>query len=94
MKRYDERQLEVINAMGGYHLVLAAPGCGKTEVLAERIRRAAARGVDFSDMLCLTFTNRAARAMTERIAATDGLQREQTDSLYVGNIHRFCARLL
>ena len=94
MKRYDERQLEVINAMGGYHLVLAAPGCGKTEVLAERIRRAAARGVDFADMLCLTFTNRAARAMTERIAATDGLQREQTDSLYVGNIHRFCARLL
>ncbi|MCR4852937.1 MAG: UvrD-helicase domain-containing protein [Prevotella sp.] len=94
MKRYDDRQQEVIDATGGYHLVLAAPGCGKTEVLAERIRRAADRGVDFGDMLCLTFTNRAARAMTERIANTEGIDRTKLGDLYVGNIHRYCSRLL
>lgn len=94
MKQYDERQQEVINATGGYHLVLAAPGCGKTEVLAERIRRAAERGTDYGDMLCLTFTNRAARSMTERIADTLDATDDDLKRLYVGNIHRYCSRLL
>ena len=60
-KRYDERQREVIDAQKGYHLVLAPPGCGKTEVLAERIIHAHELGVDYGDMLCLTFTNRASK---------------------------------
>ena len=66
-REYDERQREVIDAGEGYHLVLAPPGCGKTEVLAERILRAHQRGVAYGDMLCLTFTNRASRSMRERI---------------------------
>ena len=95
MKQYDDRQREVIEATGGYHLVLAAPGCGKTEVLAERIRQAAERGVDYGDMLCLTFTNRAARSMKERIAEMMGAKSNvDVGRLYVGNIHRYCARLL
>ena len=64
----DDSQREVIKAEGGYHLVLAPPGCGKTQILTERIRRAHQKdGVAYSDMLCLTFTNRAARGMMELI---------------------------
>ena len=64
MKTYTERQLEVINVNSGYNMVLAGPGCGKTDILAERVTRAYDKGdADLTDMLCLTFTNRAARGM-------------------------------
>ena len=64
----DPCQQEVIEAQGGFHLVLAPPGCGKTQILTERIRYAHdSEGVEYKDMLCLTFTNRAARGMIERI---------------------------
>ena len=89
-KHYDPWQQQVIDATGGYHLVLAAPGCGKTEVLAERIRRAAERGIAFDDMLCLTFTNRAARSMADRVRSMS----QGVEGLYVGNIHRYCSKLL
>ena len=89
---FDQYQQEVIDIRGGRHLVLAPPGCGKTELLTHRILNAHKSGVPYDDMLCLTFTNRAARSMRERIAAnTDG---DGCDGLYVGNIHRFCSRFL
>lgn len=88
--QYDESQQRVIAAQGGSHLVLAPPGCGKTQILAERIRVAHDMGVPYSDMLCLTFTNRAARGMMERIQSNlDG-----TAEVYVGNVHRFCSKFL
>lgn len=88
----DPCQQEVIEAEGGNHLVLASPGCGKTQILAERICRAHENGVDYADMLCLTFTNRAARGMTERIARRMG--DEVTGEIFVGNVHRYCSRFL
>ena len=63
----DASQQYVINLQEGQHLVLAAPGCGKTQILTERIRKALEQGIAIEDMLCLTFTNRAARGMMERI---------------------------
>ena len=89
----DESQRRVIEAEGGYHLVLAPPGCGKTQILTERIRRAhEAEGVAWADMLCLTFTNRAARGMQERIR--ENIQKSGVEQVYVGNIHRFCSKFL
>ena len=88
----DDTQWEVIKAEGGYHLVLASPGCGKTQILSERIQRAHRQGVPFSEMLCLTFTNRAARGMFERIHAI--VDDEDVDAVFVGNVHRFCSRFL
>ena len=76
----------------GRHLVLAPPGCGKTQILAERVRKAHAEGVAYSDMLCLTFTNRAARGMRERISSNLG--DPDTTQVFVGNVHRYCARFL
>lgn len=89
---YDPCQQKVIEASGGHHLVLAPPGCGKTQILTERIRHAHAHGVAYGDMLCLTFTNRAARGMGERMQ--QNLTDADTSSIYVGNVHRFCSKFL
>ena len=89
----DASQQRVIDAEGGYHLVLAPPGCGKTQILTERIRRAHERdGVPYDQMLCLTFTNRAARGMIERIR--QNIDDEEISQVYVGNVHRFCSKFL
>lgn len=90
--KYDELQEKVININSGEHLVLAPPGCGKTAILAERVYRAVARGVSPAQMLCLTFTNRAARGMEGRIATL--VEQDATEELFVGNIHRYCANYL
>ena len=87
----DKYQVPVVEASQGYHLVLASPGCGKTHILAERIRYARERGVKYEDMLCLTFTNRAAREMTNRIQKVAG---GDFSELMVGNVHRFCSKFL
>lgn len=87
----DKSQEAVINFQKGYALVLAPPGCGKTEILAHRIVNAHEQGIQYSDMLCLTFTNRASRGMRERIASVNG---DYPEELFVGNIHRFCSEFL
>ena len=89
----DPCQQEVIEAQGGFHLVLAPPGCGKTQILTERIRYAHdSEGVEYKDMLCLTFTNRAARGMIERIA--QNIADDDVSDVFVGNVHRFCSKFL
>lgn len=88
----DPFQQEVINAQSGYHLVLAPPGCGKTQILTERIRQAHQQGVAYDSMLCLTFTNRAARGMKERIE--ENIDDDHVADVYVGNVHRFCSKFL
>lgn len=89
---FDAHQEEAIGLEKGRHLVLAPPGCGKTEILTERVRRALDAGVALADMLCLTFTNRAARGMQERIE--ENFPERSMGGLYVGNLHRFCSKLL
>ena len=89
----DHCQQEVIAACGGFHLVLAPPGCGKTQILTERIRHAHnVEGIAYDDMLCLTFTNRAARGMVERIV--DSIADDGVGDVFVGNVHRFCSKFL
>lgn len=91
MKQYDNEQRNAINANSGYYLVLAAPGCGKTDILAERIVKARENGVDFNDMLCLTFTNRASRGMRDRVKQKIG---EEANNIFVGNVHRYCSQFI
>ena len=91
-KEYTESQLNVINVNCGYNMVLAGPGCGKTDILAERIARAYENNkIDLRDVLCLTFTNRAARGMYDRIKTRLG---NDAVDLFVGNIHRYCSHFL
>lgn len=91
MKTYDREQLKAINANGGYYLVLAPPGCGKTDILSERIVKAKEQRVGFDEMLCLTFTNRASRGMRDRVRQKVG---EEACNIFVGNVHRYCSNFL
>ncbi|MBP5547147.1 MAG: UvrD-helicase domain-containing protein [Bacteroidales bacterium] len=91
-RQFDVWQQEAIEIQGGRHLVLAPPGCGKTDILTERIVHAHEAGVEYKDMLCLTFTNRAAKGMAQRIADRTG--NPVPDDLFVGNIHRYCSQIL
>ena len=91
-RQFDPWQREAIEISGGRHLVLAPPGCGKTDILTERVVHAHEQGVEYRDMLCLTFTNRAAKGMAQRIADRTG--NPVPDDLFVGNIHRYCSQML
>lgn len=88
----DSSQKKIIEVSEGEHLVLAPPGCGKTQILTERIRYAHECGVEYTDMLCLTFTNRAARGMRERIR--ENIADAGVAEVFVGNLHRYCSRFL
>ncbi len=86
---FTDEQKKVLDLSFGQHLVLAAPGTGKTELLAHRIVQAFENGVPPHKMLCLTFTVRAAQNMMDRVHQyLPGVDME------VGNIHSFCSRLL
>ena len=69
--------------------VLAGPGSGKTRVITRRIARLVERGVDPASILAITFTNRAAREMQERVDALLPGTR-----VWVTTFHRFCANVL
>lgn len=88
----DEKQQAVIDFNNGYAVVLAAPGCGKTECLSQRILKAhQIYGISYSDMLCVTFTNRASRDMKDKVKEVVG---DVMGELFVGNLHRFCINFL
>ncbi len=72
-------------------LVAAPPGSGKTACLAARFGRLVAEGARPEDLLAITFTNRAAREMKDRVAAMTGLKER---SLNIGTFHAFCLRVL
>jgi DNA helicase-2/ATP-dependent DNA helicase PcrA len=81
-------QQAVADALRGPLLVLAPVGSGKTQVLALRLQAALAEGLDAGRCLCLTFTNRAARELRERLAGPAATQ------VAVFTFHSFCAHLL
>jgi DNA helicase II / ATP-dependent DNA helicase PcrA len=70
-------------------LVVAGPGSGKTRVITRRIARIVEQGTSPSNILALTFTNKAAGEMAERVARLIPGTR-----VWVSTFHRFCARLL
>ncbi len=84
-----ESQREAVEHFEGPLLVVAGPGSGKTRVITRRIARLIDRGVHPSEILAITFTNKAARVMSERVQAL--LPRS---FVWVSTFHRFCARLL
>jgi len=69
---HTQSQLKVIEATTGAHLVLAAPGSGKTYSVTERIVAMIAKGIRASDILAVTFTKKAATEMYERVSARVG----------------------
>jgi DNA helicase-2/ATP-dependent DNA helicase PcrA len=90
-KELNDEQLEVVHAGEGPLLVIAGAGSGKTRTLTYRVSRLIEDGVDPSDILLLTFTNKAAREMLSRV---EQLVTIDTRRIWGGTFHSVGNRLL
>lgn len=91
MKELNDKQKEAINYIDGPCLVLAGAGSGKTLVLTQRIANLINKGISPYNILAITFTNKAAREMRERIKNDIG---ELSDQIFIGTFHSFGLKII
>ena len=87
----NDRQCEAVKHTEGPLLITAGAGSGKTKVLPCRIAHLLELGVAPYRILAITFTNKAAKEMKERVTNLVGAQ---ADSIWLSTFHSFCAKLL
>lgn len=87
----NEEQRKAVEYNSGPHMVVAGAGSGKTRVLTYKIAYLIEKGMEPESILALTFTNKAAREMKERIKAMIGKKAER---LWMGTFHSIFARIL
>ncbi len=91
LNQLNDVQRQAVTTTDGPVLVVAGPGSGKTRVLTYRIAHIIEQGVPPWEILALTFTNKAAREMKERIAKVVG---DRANQVWAGTFHSIFARIL
>ena len=92
LEKLNPAQLDAVTHATGPLLVLAGAGSGKTRVLTHRIAHILEQDVMPGEILSVTFTNKAAREMKERVGALVG--ESLARALWIGTFHSICGRVL
>lgn len=91
MESLNENQMLAVNAIEGPLQILAGAGSGKTKVIINRIAHIIEEGASPASILALTFTNKAANEMKNRLFALMG---ESYPNMWVGTFHSICLKIL
>ena len=93
--QFDSEKLAAIEHVGSPLLVTAGPGSGKTRVITERIKFLLKTGLKPSEILCLTFSEKAANELKERIQDDDDVKEKiDISEMEISTYHSFCRHLL
>ncbi|MFH2011934.1 MAG: ATP-dependent DNA helicase [Pseudomonadota bacterium] len=90
--KLNENQLKAVTHVNGPLLIIAGAGTGKTSAIAYRIANLIENeGINPANILALTFSNKAAEEMRERV---EGLLNSSHDNIWISTFHSFCAEVL
>jgi len=92
LQELNEAQQKAVLHKDGPMIIIAGAGSGKTRVLTYKIAYLMEQGIDPFNILSLTFTNKAAREMKDRIASVVG--ESESKNLWMGTFHSIFARIL
>lgn len=92
VENLNEKQIEAVKSTEGYVRVIAGAGSGKTKALTSRYAFIVeGLGISSSNILCVTFTNKAAQEMRNRVKK---LIDQNSDLIFITTYHGFCVRVL